>query len=296
MGLQPSPCKDSSSCLSLLDRSAERSTDFTHLERSLPLHAGTFFATDSPPSAPRFQGPPEFFHHLCLTQVLTRALSSRLISLLDVFSLVSLPHSTTIITKYRPSLSPQPRVMLQAAHRCLQHKCSVHFAPLPSTPTCPPASPPHTAWSCLSSHQQGEHCAHTTGSPLSPMGPQDKAMNTAVPIQFSSVSGCIFVPVRLAHICRLFLKCDDNVYLLCFNLMVTLTFRLQSVCFCFTYCIGGHSFLCCSLCLPVSLSLSLSLSLSHTHTHTHTHTHSSPHYCPLRSQSKMLNLPQATVP
>lgn len=126
----------------------------THLERSLPLHSGTFFATDSPPCAPRFQGPPEFFHHLCLTQVLTRALSSRLTSLLDVFSLVSLPHSTTIITKYQPSLSPQPRVMLQAAHRCLQHKCTIHFAPLLTTPTCPPASPPHTAWSCLSSHQQ----------------------------------------------------------------------------------------------------------------------------------------------
>ena len=93
-------------------------------------------------------------------------------------------------------------------------------------------------------------------------------MNTAVPIQFSSVFGCIFVPVHLAHICRLFLKCDDNVHLLCFNLMVTLTFHLQSICFCFTYCIGGHSFLCCSLCLPVSLSLSLSL--SHTHTHLHT--------------------------
>lgn len=110
----------------------------THLELSLPLHSGTFFATDSPPSSPPFHGPPEFFHHPCLTQVLIRALSSRLISLLDVFSLVSLPHSTTITTKYRPSLSPQPGVMLRAAHQCLQHKCTIHFVPLPSTPTCPP--------------------------------------------------------------------------------------------------------------------------------------------------------------
>ena len=168
-----------------------------------------------------------------------------------------------------PSCPPTP---LTQTHNPL---CSPALHTRPS----PYLHPQPDAWPCHSSNQQ--ECDIVLPLHSVPWIHQGKALNASVPIPFSSVSGCHFAPVLFPPISRLLLKCNDNVYLLCVNMLVALAFHLQPICLCLTYCtwlgIPLSASLSASLC--VSVFLSLSLSVSFTHTHTHTHTHSAPHHC-----------------
>lgn len=170
--LKPSPFEDCYTHLIFLDHSAEHSTGFIILRTFSSLYSETLLSLDFPLSATSLQRLSEFLHHLSLTLVLCRTLSSSLIPFIHNF--LSLIHQICPRLQLSPtdqwsSLYPYPelysKLPTKSFNTCthpILYSCPPHLSFLPA--------------SCMAltlvQSTRVEHFLHASTSPPDHSGPK----------------------------------------------------------------------------------------------------------------------------